>query len=81
MTDWSSDVDTLVKACAYAIRTTTLAQGLYSPTQLAFGYDMLFRQKMAFVIGIALKSLQIGFSPNVRPKHNINRISVKHDYN
>ncbi len=41
-TDWSSDVDTLVQACTYAIHTTTPAQGLYSPAQLAFGYDMLF---------------------------------------
>jgi hypothetical protein len=44
--DWSSDVDTLVQACASAIRATTPAQGLYSPAQLAFGYDMLFRQKI-----------------------------------
>ena len=44
--DWSSYVDMLVQACAFAIRTTTPAQGLYSPAQLAFGYDMLFRQKI-----------------------------------
>jgi hypothetical protein len=44
--DWSDDVDTLIQACAYALRATAPSQGIYSPAQLAFGCDMIFRQKV-----------------------------------
>jgi hypothetical protein len=45
-TDWSDDVDTLIQACAYALRATSPSNNPYSPAQLAFGCDMLFRQKV-----------------------------------
>ena len=45
-TDWSDDVDTLIQACAFALRAASPARGTYSPSQLAFGYDMVFRQKV-----------------------------------
>jgi hypothetical protein len=42
--DWEDDVDTLIQACAYALRTTAPSNEPYSPAQLTFGCDMLFRQ-------------------------------------
>ena len=44
--NWSEDIDTLIQACAFALRVTTPANGPYSPAQLAFGYDLIFRQKV-----------------------------------
>jgi transposase InsO family protein len=45
-TSWSKDIDTLIQACAFALRVTTPAHGPYSPAQLAFGYDPIFCQKV-----------------------------------
>ena len=45
-TNWSEDIDTLIQACAFALRVTTPAHGPYSLAQLAFGYDLIFRQKV-----------------------------------
>ena len=39
--DWSDDVDTLIQACAYALRATSPARGTYSPAQLGFGHDLM----------------------------------------
>ena len=44
--DWSDDVETLIQACAYALRATSPSNNPYSPAQLAFSCDMLFRQKV-----------------------------------
>jgi hypothetical protein len=44
--NWSDDVDTLIQACAYALRVTLPATGPYSPAELSFGYDLIFRQKV-----------------------------------
>ena len=44
--DWEEDVDTLIQACAYALRTTAPSNEPYSPAQLTFGCDMLFRRKI-----------------------------------
>jgi transposase InsO family protein len=44
--DWSDDVDTLIQSCAYALRATAPSNGIYSPAQLTFGCDMIFRQKV-----------------------------------
>jgi hypothetical protein len=44
--NWSDDVDTLIQACAYALRVTSPATGPYSLAQLAFGYDLIFQQKV-----------------------------------
>jgi hypothetical protein len=44
--DWSDDIDTLIQACAYALCATSLAQGTYLPAQLAFGHNLIFRQKV-----------------------------------
>ena len=43
--DWSKDVNQLIQACAWAIRTATPSNIPYSPGQLVFGNDMVFRQK------------------------------------
>ncbi|KAL7465162.1 hypothetical protein ACHAXS_005488 [Conticribra weissflogii] len=40
------DVDTIVQACAYAARTTVPSNSSYSPAQLTFGRDMIFRQQI-----------------------------------
>lgn len=44
--DWSDDIDTLIQSCAYALRATAPSNNPYSPAQLAFGCDMIFRQKI-----------------------------------
>jgi hypothetical protein len=44
--NWSEDIDTLIQACAFALRVTTSAHGPYSLAQLAFGYDLIFCQKV-----------------------------------
>jgi hypothetical protein len=43
--DWSNNIGSLIQACACALSITTPAQGLYSPAQLSFGYDLIFHQK------------------------------------
>ncbi|KAL7475178.1 hypothetical protein ACHAW6_001105, partial [Cyclotella cf. meneghiniana] len=43
--DWEEDVATLIQACAWAIRTTTPSNSPFTPSQLTFGMDMIFRQK------------------------------------
>ncbi len=40
------DVNTIVQACAYAVRTTIPSNSPYSPAQLTFGRDMIFRQQI-----------------------------------
>jgi hypothetical protein len=44
--DWSPNVDTLIQACAFALHAASPAQGTYSPAQLAFGYGLIFWQKV-----------------------------------
>jgi hypothetical protein len=44
--DWSDDVDALIQVCAFALRAASPAQGTYSPAQLAFGYNLIFWQKV-----------------------------------
>jgi len=44
--NWSEDIDTFIQACAFALRVTTPVNGSYSPAQVAFGYDLIFRQKV-----------------------------------
>ncbi len=40
------DVDRLIQAAEWAIRTTVPSNAIYSPAQMAFGTDMLFRQRI-----------------------------------
>ncbi len=42
--DWADDIDTLIQACAYALRATAPSNEPFSPAQLAFGCNMLFHQ-------------------------------------
>ena len=76
-TDWSSDVDTLVQACTFAICATMPLQGLYLPAQLAFGYDMLFRQKI-FINWERLKALHNKQALQNNAKENKTRL--EHQY-
>ena len=75
--DWSEDVDTLIQACAFAMRVTTPAHGPYSPAQLAFGYDLIFRQKV-FIDWERKKALHLRQSL----QHNAteNRKRLHHEY-
>ena len=45
--NWHEDVNYLIQAVAWAIRTTVPSNIPYSPGQLTFGMDMIFRQKTA----------------------------------
>ena len=43
---WEQDADNLVQSCAYALRSTVPSNSNYAPGTLAFGMDMIFRQKI-----------------------------------
>ena len=43
---WEQEADDLVQACAYALRSTVPSNSNYAPGTLAFGMDMIFRQKI-----------------------------------
>lgn len=43
---WQEDVNVLIQACAWANRTTVPSSMPYNPSQLTFGMDMIFRQKI-----------------------------------
>ncbi|KAL7525373.1 hypothetical protein ACHAXR_000980 [Thalassiosira sp. AJA248-18] len=44
--DFEEDLDNVIQACAYSLRTTVPSNLPYSPAQLAFGCDMIFRQRV-----------------------------------
>ncbi len=44
--NWSNDINTPIQACAFAFHVVLLAQNTYSPVQLAFGYYLIFHQKV-----------------------------------
>ena len=44
--DFAQDLDTIVQACAYGIRATSPSRFPYSPCEMAFGRDILFRQQV-----------------------------------
>lgn len=70
--DWSDDVDTLIQACAYALRAASPARGTYSPAQLVFGYDMIFRQKV-LIDWERVKALRVRFAAENNAKENKKR--------
>ncbi len=43
--NWIDDLDTIIQACAFALRATVPSNAPYSPAQMAFGVDMFFHQK------------------------------------
>jgi hypothetical protein len=67
--DWSYDVDTLIEACAYALRAASPARGTYSPAQLVFGYDMIFRQKV-LIDWERVKALRVRFAAENNAKES-----------
>ena len=75
--DWSNDIDTLIQACAYALRATLLARGTYSPAQLAFGHDLIFRQKV-LIDWERLKSVR--FKEAIDNNKKENRKRLEHEY-
>ena len=44
--DFEGDLDTMVQACAWSLRTTVPSSSPYSPAHLAFGCDMIFRHRV-----------------------------------
>jgi hypothetical protein len=75
--DWSDDVDTLIQACAFALRAASPARGTYSPAQLAFGYDLIFRQKV-LIDWERIKALRIKLAQENNAKENKKRL--EHEY-
>ncbi len=49
--DWSNNVNTLIKACAFALCAASSAQGTYSPAQQVFGYDLIFLAESTHQLG------------------------------
>ena len=43
---WEQEADVLVQSCAYALRSTVPSNSKYAPGTLAFGMEMLSRQKI-----------------------------------
>jgi hypothetical protein len=75
--DWSDDIDTLIQACAFALRAASPARGTYSPAQLAFGYDMIFRQKV-LIDWERIKALRLRLARENNAKENKKRLV--HEY-
>ena len=75
--DWSNDVDTLIQVCAFALRATSPARGTYSPAQLAFGYDMIFWQKV-LIDWERIKALRVKFVEENNAKENKKRLECKY---
>jgi hypothetical protein len=48
---WQEDVNVLIQACAWANRTTVSSSMPYNSSQLTFGMDMIFRQKVKIDYG------------------------------
>ena len=44
--NWQDDIEHLIQAVAWALRTTTPSNIPYNPGQLTFGMDMIFCQKV-----------------------------------
>ena len=70
-------MDTLIQACAFALRAASPARGTYSPSQLAFGYDMVFRQKV-LIDWERIKSLRRKMAAANNAKENRKRLP--HEY-
>ena len=75
--DWSDDIDTLIQACAFALCAASPARGTYSPAQLAFGYDMIFRQKV-LIDWERMKALRVRLAQENNAKENRKRLV--HEY-
>ena len=75
--DWSNDINTLIQACAFALRAASPARGTYSPAQLAFGYDMIFRQKV-LIDWERMKALRVRLAQENNAKENRKRLV--HEY-
>jgi hypothetical protein len=75
--DWHEDVNHLLQACAWAIRTTSPSNSPYNPSQLAFGMDMIFRQQVK--IDWQLLKLQRRRQAIANNKKE-NQTRIPHDY-
>ena len=75
--DWSEDVETLIQACAFALRAASPARGTYSPAQLAFGYDLIFCQKV-LIDWERMKTLRLKLAEENNAKENKKRLN--HEY-
>ncbi len=76
--DWQDDVNHLIQACAWAIRTTNPSNSPYNPSQLAFGMDMIFRQHMK--IDWQMLKMQRRRQA-IANKHKENQTRIPHTYN
>jgi hypothetical protein len=75
--DWTDDVDTLIQSCAYALRATAPSNEPYSPAQLAFGHDMIFRQT-AIIDWERLKAIRNKQTAQNNEKENRKRVEHKY---
>jgi hypothetical protein len=75
--DWQNDVNLLIQACGWAIRTTVPSNSKYQPGQLVFGRDMIFHQAVKIDWQL-LKDECRKQSTNNNKKENKNRL--QHEY-
>ena len=75
--NWHDELDTIVQACAFAIRTTVPLNSPYAPAQMTFGMDMIFRQK---VIVDWDKIKQLRQKQTEHNKKRENNKQIPHDY-
>jgi hypothetical protein len=75
--DCHEDINHLLQACAWAIRTTVPSNAPHNPSQLVFGMDMIFHQQAK--IDWQLLKCQRNIQANANNKKE-NKNRVPHDY-
>ena len=75
--NWSNDVNTLIQACAFALRAASPARGTYSPGQLAFGYYLIFCQKV-LIDWERMKAVHLKLAQENNTKENKKRLDYEY---
>ncbi len=75
--DWTEDVDWQIQTAAWAIHTTIPSSGIYYPSQMAFGSDMLFCHRI-FVDWEEIKRQQTKQTRVINSK--VNKKHIAHKY-
>ena len=75
--NFEGELENIIQSCAYGVRATTPARAPYSPAELVFGHDMIFRQKV--IVDWELeKQRKIKFTKENNEKENSKR--REHEY-
>ena len=75
--NWMDQVDYLLQTCAFSIRAIVSSNNEYSPAQLAFGVDMLFRTKVRIDWELLKRKRQLQAEQNNKKE---NKTRIDHVY-